>query len=379
VTQELTTIAQVESPEQIWSKRKAITALFPYAVWRERDGEHGMVDAVLGAARTSSSAEFMWNAVGPFSATLFGRAGPDSLNRVITLASPHMLPSIRGFDETMVTRWAATVSTVPYTEEVGQAVVDALLQIASIPSIQRHIPVDIWSRLNKRPSLPPVCRGRSRGSSGDVVCQVRALGDIGILKSYLFLVWSEWDHMGDSYRWPAGPTKAQADIQDRGLNEMRISIWEDFGGIEMGYHREDLIKRLDHVLEQLGQGLGHLKQQKPSIDEDEIRLAIEQYGELKEVLLEVDREATRTLTRTPSGLILLFGSLTPAVIHRIPLNICLCAPTSVFVAVRLGRSPNSILRLHMVSPPLSLFATQLVTLTISDRPGTYCPDIPDGQ
>lgn len=102
-----------------------------------------MVDAVLGAAKTSSSTEFMWNAVGPFSATLFNRTGPDSLNRVMTLASPHMLPSIRGFDENMVTQWAAAVSAVRHTEEVGQAVVDALLQIASLPSIQRHIPVAI--------------------------------------------------------------------------------------------------------------------------------------------------------------------------------------------------------------------------------------------
>jgi hypothetical protein len=41
---------------------------------------------------------------------------------------------------------------------------------------------------------------------------------------------------------------------------MSAAIREDFGGIEMGPHREDLIKQVDHVLAQLDRGLGYLKQ-----------------------------------------------------------------------------------------------------------------------
>ena len=36
-----------------------------------------------------------------------------------------------------------------------------------------------------------------------------------------------------------------------GLAEMRVSIREDLGGIEMWHHRQDLIERVDRVLEQL--------------------------------------------------------------------------------------------------------------------------------
>jgi hypothetical protein len=304
-------MTQVENPKQIWSKRKAAAAFFPYAVWRERDGEHGMVDAFLGAARAATPNEYRWNAVVPFFTTLFDGACPNSLNRVITLASPHILPSTLDFNENMVTRWAAAVLAVPYTEEVCQSVVDTLLSIASNDSLQQYIPVETWSWLNKRPDLPPECRRRVQGAREHVVRQVRALGDIEIFKSYLLLVWSEWGCI-DS---PGGFT------------QMQISIREDLCRAETACHREDLIKRLDHVLEQLDRGLGYLQQHRPSIDEREVQLAKNQYGELKDVLLEVDREAKRTLTCTPSRLIILFDLLIPADVHRIPLNICLCAPS----------------------------------------------------
>jgi hypothetical protein len=97
----------------------------------------------------------------------------------------------------MVAGWAVAASAVPYTEEAGQSVVDILLHIASVDSLRPHIPTGIWTWLNKRPSLPPKCVGRSRGSSGDVVRQVRALRDTEILKSYLLLVLSEWDCIDD--------------------------------------------------------------------------------------------------------------------------------------------------------------------------------------
>ena len=68
-------------------------------------------------------------------------------------------------------------------------------------------------------------------------------------------------------------------------------IREDFSGIWVGYHREDLLQRLDYILRQLDLGLGHLQQHKPSISASDIWQMRGQYEQLKEVLLEVDREA----------------------------------------------------------------------------------------
>ena len=61
----------------------------------------------------------------------------------------------------------------------------------------------------------------------------------------------------------------------------------------MQRHREDLVKRLDHILEQLDRGLEYLWQHSQWIlGEYEVREAKKQYGELRELLLEVDRQAT---------------------------------------------------------------------------------------
>ena len=139
---------------------------------------------------------------------------------------------------------------------------------------------------------------------------VRELGDVEILESYFLLVWSEWNV-----------------VHRDGVDEMRASIREDFSGIGMGRCREVLIERLDHVLGQLDRGLGYLKQQNSLLDEDHIPTAREQYGELREVLLEVDKGASEILTRTSFKLINLFDLLTPEGVHRIPLDVHLCAPS----------------------------------------------------
>jgi len=282
-----------QDPYKIQSKRKAVTAFFPYAVWRERDGESRMIDAFLGAARTSGSRMSLWRAIKPFVPTLFNAASP----RTIVLTSPHVPWHSDLHDKkNVVTRWAAAAAAlaVPYTAEIGQSVTDALLHIASVDALQPYIPISSWSWLNKRPSLPPICLGRPRGTKKCVVRRVRKLGDIEILKSYFLLVWSEWDSIG----WSDGAA------------EMRDSIRKEFGGIGMGHHREDLVKRLDHILGELDRGLGYLKQHKLWIDEDDVRRAKEQYGKLKEVLLEVDRGAMEILTRTSSRMIILFYSHT---------------------------------------------------------------------
>jgi len=268
-------MAAAADPAYIYSKRKAVTAFFPYAVSRGRDGEHAIVDKFLDVADASDPAKrFMWGAIRPFIPALFDEASPQT----IVLASPHVPWDGGLHDKNVVTKWAEAVSAVSaasYTEEVKQSVVETLLCIASADSLRPYIPVDSWSWLKKRPSLPPVCLGRLKGTRVEVFREVRKLGDIETLKSYLLLVWSEWDY---------------ADIWFGGDAEMQTSIREDFSGAEMKHHREELIRRLDHILRELDRGLGHLKQYKPALGEQGVQRAKKQYGELRRMLAGMDLE-----------------------------------------------------------------------------------------
>src|SRR5258705_13860698 len=109
--------------------------------------------------------------------------------------------------------------------------------------------VAIWtSWLTKQPALPPICLGRYYGTGLHVVKAVRGLKHIEVFKSYLLITWSEWDTF-DS------------------VDEICASMDEDFGGVGMGPHRADLIQRLDHILTQLDQGLGYLRQHNPDVSE----------------------------------------------------------------------------------------------------------------
>jgi len=279
IAKELENMAQVGDRDQIWFKRKAIIALLPYLVWQERVGDHIMTDAFLGVVRVPNVGKFMAKPI----STLLREAGPDFPNRVIILTSPHADWGQEPNTNT-ITRWAEAALAVPYTWEVGRSVVDALLQIASNNSLQPYIPVTIWAWLKRRPSLPPICTGRKMGAWARVILKVRELGDVEILESYFLLVWSEWNV-----------------IYQAGFTEMCTAIREDFGGIGMRCHREVLVKRLNHVLGQLDWGSRYLKQQNPSLGERHIPAAREQYRKLKEVLLEVDKEASEILTRMSFG------------------------------------------------------------------------------
>ena len=203
------------------AKRKAISSLLPYVLLQEKVGRRDMLGALSHAAMISNSEQFMWRRIQPYITTLSNNPSPPSLDQVIVLGSPHVSWYIEPHNEDIatrwVTRWAAAASAVPYTEEVGQNVVNALLRIASVASLLPHIPVGIWAWLKKQPSLPPVCDGRSEGTTRNVIRHVRALGDIETLKSYLYLVWSEWGC-----------------IDPFSLPEMKISIREDFSGIGWG-------------------------------------------------------------------------------------------------------------------------------------------------
>ena len=121
-----------------------------------------------------------------------------------------------------------------------------------------------------------------------MVRQVRRLRDIEILKSYLLLVWSEWDN-----------------LYFDGCLEMQALIREDFGGAGMWCHRDDLIEHLDNVQEQLDRGVEYFQQHNPEINEYHIQHSKEQYEGLKNVLMEVDKTVMGTLTRAPPRLILL--------------------------------------------------------------------------
>jgi hypothetical protein len=267
-------------------KSKAISALFPYAVRMAQSGQQGMIDAISRVALKSTSGGFMWHRISRYITTLFDESSPPSLNQAILLASPLAGWEHRVYAQSAVTRWAAAALATPYSEAVGQSVVDTLLQIAYRSTLRPHIPIEIWAWLKIRPPLLPECRGRYLGSAPAVVRHIRGLGDIEILKSYFLLVWSEWN-----YLYPSG------------LAEMEITIRKEICGVAMRRHREDLTGRLDHVLERLDRELEYFKQQNPRIDEAHITKAKRHYGRLREVLAEVGRSLTEALPGTHPTLI----------------------------------------------------------------------------
>jgi len=286
IVQELKTTVAANDGPPIHPKRKAITAFFPYAVWRKRDGQHELLDTLFhlfGAMviqmrhetpppSLSDGRMFMWCHIEPLVATLLNEESSIPLKQAIILASPYM--PWKGFanNENLIQLWGAAAPSVPYANDIGQSVVSTLLRIANDTSLQPHIPVGMWSWLNKLPSLPPVCWAHFCGSTPHVVRVVRALGDIEILKSYLLLIWSEWEE------W----TSLVA------LDEMRASLQGDFSGLGMGPHRQDLLRQLDSVLGRLDPDLEHVH---PNLNTHVIQRMKEEYGKLREVLLEVDREA----------------------------------------------------------------------------------------
>ena len=191
ITLELEGMAERADPNSIRRKRKAISALFPLAILLARRRQGSMLDAFSRVARASDSGEFMWHHTKPFIVTLFDMPNPPPLNWVLGLISPGVLWHDRPHHDSVAT-WGVVT---PLSTEVDRSVVDMLLRIAFVASL--------------RPHIPPELSGRSKGTEGHIVRQVRAIGDIEILRSYLLLVWSEWDCIDD---------------QSEGLAEMQISI-----------------------------------------------------------------------------------------------------------------------------------------------------------
>jgi len=272
----------------------------------------------------------------------------------------------------LISKWVASISVAPHTEEVAGIVVDTLLQIAANSHLRPFIPPNAWLWLNDRPPLRPAHQGLLWGCNRDIVRTVRALGDIGILTSYLIVIWPRWRFIGYD-----------------GLAEMQISVCEDFKGIGMGYHRAKLIQRLDSVfvnqrpqrpyfpaLHELFASTHRLAREKPNLRsqrrelrsrrrelesqrqefesqcrelesqrrelesqpqelESKRREFESQYREFERILQEMDQEATEILDRIPSSLIFL-SMLTPMDLHRSLLHLHVCPASPVSVTPRLG-------------------------------------------
>jgi len=216
--------------------------------------------------------------------------------RAVALAGPYMdWGQGQSADaQGLVSGWAARISAVPRTQEVAGSVVDTLLQIAANPYLRPFIPAEAWSWLNERPSLPPACKGLLSRCDRDIVRTVRALGDIGILTSYLIVIWS-----------------ASGALDDDGFAEMEISVREDFKGVGMGYYRAELIQRLDYIL------TDHPSRRSRATQLEELQRSVDaalgresrdtkgQYRAFKKVLQVVDRKANEILNRMPSSSIFL--------------------------------------------------------------------------
>ena len=213
----------------------------------------------------------MWCCIGPLIVRLLDEENPISVREASMLVSPHLDVELLvdfAYSAQLRELLTAAASVVPYTAEIGQSMVTVLLRTVSSGFIPPDVLGDMWSWLNRCPVLLPGYTARRWGTRG-VVQAVRALGDIETLTSYLHLVWSECNV-----------------ISPEALEDMCDSIRKDFGGIRVGDHREDLLRRLDYVLEQLDLGLDHLRQHEPSLSEHDIRRMKRGYGRLKEVLLE---------------------------------------------------------------------------------------------
>jgi len=162
----------------------------------------------------------------------------------------------------MIQLWMAAASALPYTNDVGQSVVDTLLQMAFESDLQPYIPALAWDWLKKRPVFDSWCQGHSLGATGGVAQRVRKLGDVELITSYLWIVWSEWSQITGSE-----------------LQVVLCLIREELGGIGAAGYRSDLIQRLDDIL--------------PQLQPESTRK--QQYEEFRMVLLEMDKEVMKTL------------------------------------------------------------------------------------
>ena len=310
------------------TKFKAIATLLSYAIQQERCEETNGFDAILRYVKMCSR-EDRFSAFTFFLETLevFVHASP----RAVILITAHLgwcwriIPLAEAQD--LISKWVSAISAAPHTEEVAQSAVDTLLQIAANPNLRPSIPADAWLCLNRRPSLPPACRGPLWGSGHDIVQAVRGLNDTGIHTSYLILVWSEWNP-----------------LDYNSFAEMGISAREDFNGIRMSCHRAELIQRLDHILGELDRRSRHLD---VNFEDGEswcekvgpsLRVVKDRYGQLRRILQEVDEKAPEILNGMPHSFKIFLCLLTLMDLHRIPIYVHVCNASPMPITSHLERS-----------------------------------------
>ena len=307
IIEKLREMAEAEDPTELCTKFKAVITLLPYAILKERDGEPEMLDAFLRAARVPGVMGFVWRYAEALTRTTLHNATP----RAIVLVSPLFPWYWLTVGDGSIQLWVAAATAVQYTEEVAQCVVDTLMQIASVEEVLRHITVDVWSWLTKRPSFPPNWSGHFYGSYPHIFKAIRELRDIEILKSYFLLVWSEWEA-----------------LQNDAFDEMCTSLQEDFGTVGMGHHRFYLVQRLDRILGRLDQGPEYLQWDNRYLSEDDFQKAIDQYGKLKDILQETNID---TICCTSYPVTVIFHILTQEDIHSVSRTVYVCASSATSV------------------------------------------------
>ena len=268
-------------------------------------------------------------------ATLFLEAAPlVSLSYAALSAFRHSHSSLGHASDVgaMIRFWVEAVSALPYTDDVGERVVDTLLQMASHSRLQPHIPVAAWNWLKKRPVLDRSCDGLRWGTIPGVFQPIRDLGDVELIASYLFTVWSEW-----TWFYPESCAAMLGFIR----NELR--------GIEGIPYHADLIQRLDYVLSQLSG--------KPASPEAAVHMPW--YRDFRGALVEVNEEAMEMLTRSLPRAVAHLCLLTSAHTYRIPLHLYVCASPPVLVMAH-GLSDAS-----FICEPLRVFIL------------STCPPLPD--
>ena len=312
ITQEFNAAADSGLQNLLGPKSEVIRLLFWYAIQQERRGDTDLFDAILNLTKRNFYGPCSDEPLRHLSAWKMCIYGSP---RAVALAGPYIhWGQGQSVDaQGLVSRWAARISAVPRTEEVAGSVVDTLLQIAANSDLLPFIPPDAWSWLNERPFLPHDCRGLFSGCNRNTVRTVRALGDIGILTSYLIVIWS----------------RSRLLFSDD-FAEMRISVREDFGGIYMSYQRAELIQRLDSIL--INQPSGRSGATHTGFFQ---RGTMREYQEFKRILQEVDRKANEILNRMPSRCIFL-SMLTLMGLHRTLLHLHVCPASPVSITSRLG-------------------------------------------
>ena len=203
---------------------------------------------------------------------------------------------------TIMQHWITAASTLPYTNDLCESVVDTLLQMAFQDNLRPHIPVEAWDWLKKRPVLRPNCQGLKFGASLEVFQSVQEVGDLELITSYLFVVWSKW-----SWAYPEGFTAM--------LEFIRSGLL----GIEGLGYREDLVQRLDDVLSQMNSG---------SPTPPEAADNASWYTELRTALEEVNEEAMKMQTGMSPEVFGCFCLLTCMCVDRISLHSHGCASSA---------------------------------------------------